>query len=314
MIIEKEVLRNLLLSNIYKIQAPPDILDINTQEDVRKLEDIAISIIKNYVETFYRKHANQFETKHLRYGSLDKQRKQLLLPFVSENRERYTIQIKKEKQNTIKEIKDLIQDLDKLYKEETKELPRIYFDKHLFLPILIKSKEIDKITPEGLEKSEENFIKGLRNYLKINKERFKDYEIYLLRNFPKSGTGFQLQWSKFYPDFILWIKSSEKQIITFIEPHGLINSRGLNDEKIRFAGYNSSDSETVTIKKIEQEINKKDKKNVVLEYFLLSPTPYKELIKGESNSHSKEEYESNHVLFLDDSDWPEKLFKSLGIL
>ena len=112
----------------------------------------------------------------------------------------------------------------------------------------------------------------------------------------------------------MWIKSSEKQIITFIEPHGLINSRGLNDEKIRFAGYNSSDSETVTIKKIEQEINKKDKKNVVLEYFLLSPTPYKELIIGESNPHSKEEYESNHVLFLDDSDWPEKLFKSLGIL
>jgi len=314
LIIEKEVLKNLLLSNIYKIQALPDILDIKTQEDVRKLEDIAISIIKNYIEKFYGKHANQFETKHLRYGSLDKQRKQLLLPFVSENVERYTIQIKKEKQDLIKEIKDLIQDLDKLYKEETKELPRIYFDKHLFLPILIKSKEIDKITPEGLEKSEENFIKGLRNYLKINKERFKDYEIYLLRNFPKSGTGFQLQWSKFYPDFILWIKSGKKQIITFIEPHGLINSRGLNDEKIRFAGYNSSDSETITIKKIQEEINKKDKKNVVLEYFLLSPTPYKELIIGESNPHSKEEYESNHVLFLDDSDWPEKLFKSLGIL
>ena len=314
LIIEKEVLKNLLLSNIYKIQALPDILDIKTQEDVRKLEDIAISIIKNYIEKFYGKHANRFETKHLRYGSLDKQRKQLLLPFVSENVERYTIQIKKEKQDLIKEIKDLIQDLDKLYKEETKELPRIYFDKHLFLPILIKSKEIDKITPEGLEKSEENFIKGLRNYLKINKERFKDYEIYLLRNFPKSGTGFQLQWSKFYPDFILWIKSGKKQIITFIEPHGLINSRGLNDEKIRFAGYNSSDSETITIKKIQEEINKKDKKNVVLEYFLLSPTPYKELIIGESNPHSKEEYESNHVLFLDDSDWPEKLFKSLGIL
>jgi Type III restriction enzyme, res subunit. len=314
LIIEKEVLKNLLLSNIYKIQALPDILDIKTQEDVRKLEDIAISIIKNYIEKFYGKHANRFETKHLRYGSLDKQRKQLLLPFVPENVERYTIQIKKEKQDLIKEIKDLIQDLDKLYKEETKELPRIYFDKHLFLPILIKSKEIDKITPEGLEKSEENFIKGLRNYLKINKEKFKDYEIYLLRNFPKSGTGFQLQWSKFYPDFILWIKSSEKQIITFIEPHGLINSRGLNDEKIRFAGYNSSDSEIITIKKIQEEINKKDKKNVVLEYFLLSPTPYKELIIGESNPHSKEEYESNHVLFLDDSDWPEKLFKSLGIL
>jgi len=198
-----------------------------------------------------------------RYESLDKAKKTIITTFCFWECRKIYYSDKKEKQNTIntiKEIKDLIQDLDKLYKEETKELPRIYFDKHLFLPILIKSKEIDKITPEGLEKSEENFIKGLRNYLKINKEKFKDYEIYLLRNFPKSGTGFQLQWSKFYPDFILWIKSSEKQIITFIEPHGLINSRGLNDEKIRFAGYNSSDSETVTIKKIEHELTKKTKR------------------------------------------------------
>lgn len=313
LIIEKEVLKNLLLSDRYKIQAPPDILDINTQEDVRKLEDIAISIIKNYIEKFYGEHASRFETKHLKYESLDRQRNRL--PFVSENGERYIIQIEKIKQDSINRIKDLIQDLEKLYKEETKELPRIYFDKHLFLPILIKSKEIDKITPEGLEKSEQDFIKGLRDYLKINKKRFKDYEIYLLRNFPKSGTGFQLQWSKFYPDFILWIKkSSEKQIITFIEPHGLINSKGLNDQKVRFAGYNSSDSETITIKKVEQEINKKDKKNVVLEYFLLSPTPYEKLQIGESNPYSKEEYESNHVLFLDDSDWPEKLFNYLLML
>jgi len=234
-----------------------------------------------------------------------------LLPFVSENGERYAIQIKKERQDIIKEIKDLMQDLDKLYKEETKELPRIYFDKHLFLPILIKSKEIDKITPEGLEESEKDFIKGLRDYFKIDKERFKDYEIYLLRNFPKSGTGFQLQWSGFYPDFILWIKSVKKQIMVFIEPHGLKNSKGLDDEKIRFAGYDSSDSEVITIKKIEQEISKRDKKNVVLEYFLLSPTPYEELKKGESNPHSKDEYERNHVLFLDDSDWPKKLFNHL---
>ena len=51
-----------------------------------------------------------------------------------------------------------------------------------------------------------------------------------------------------------------------------------------------------------------------MEYFLLSPTPYEELIRGESNPPSKKEYESNHILFLDDSDWPEKLFNLLRIL
>jgi len=306
LVIDKEELRNLLLSDRYEIRALPDDLDIKTQEDVRRLEDIAILVIKKYIEKFYGKHANQFETDHLRYEPVDKQRGRLLPHSVPEKGERYTIRIKKERQDLIESIKDLVQDLDKLCKEETEELPRVYFDKHLFLPILIKSNEIDKITPEGLEESEKDFIKGLREYLEKNKERFKDYEIYLLRNFPKSGIGFQLQWSEFYPDFILWIKSGEKQIMVFIEPHGLGYSKGLDDEKIRFAG---SDSEAITIKKIEQEISKREKKKVVLEYFLLSPTSYEKLKIGGSNPPSKDKYESNHVLFLDDNDWPKKLFE-----
>jgi len=306
LVIDKEGLKDLLLSDRYKILALPEILEVKSHEDVSGLEDIAILVIKKYIDKFYRKYAKRFETEHLRYGPANKQRGQLLLPFVSDRGERYIIQIKKEKRDLINKIKALLKDLNKLYEKETEELPRVYFDKHLFLPILAKSKEIDSITPEGLEESEEKFIKGLRSYLK--EERFKDYEIYLLRNFPKSGTGFHLQWSEFYPDFILWIEKGEKQIIVFLEPHGLEHSKGLDDEKIRFAG---SDSESTTIKNIEQEINKREKKNVVLEYFLLSQTSYEKLNTGESNPPSKEEWESNHVLFLDDSNWPEKLFDHL---
>ena len=308
LVIDKERLRNLLLSNRYKIQALPEVLEeVKTQEDVRRLEDIAILVIKKYIEKFYKKYANQFETGHLRYEPVDKQKRQLLLPFVFERRERYIVQINKKKQDIINKIKDLAKDLDKLWNKETEELPRVYFDKHLFLPILIKSKEIDKIAPQGLEESEKDFIKGLRKYLEINKDKFKDCEIYLLRNFPKSGRGFQLQWSEFYPDFILWIKKGEKQTMVFIEPHGLEHSKGLDNEKIKFAGTDSEDSETITIKKIEKEINKREKKNVVLEYFLLSPTSYNNLIKGQTKAPSKEQYESKHVLFLDNSNWPEEL-------
>lgn len=309
LVINKEVLRNLLLSNRYNILTLPDAFDIKTQKDVKRLEDIAILVIKKYIEKFYRKYANQFETEHLRYDTFSNQKGQLLLPFVSETGEKYVVQIDKEKKELINKIRALVKDLAKLIKEETEELPRIYFDKHLFLPILIKSNKIDRITPAGLEESEEKFIKDLRNYLRENKDRFKDYEVYLLRNFPKSGRGFRLQWAEFYPDFILWIKKGEKQIMVFIEPHGLEHSKGLNDEKIRFAGVN--DSEGITIKKIEQEINKKEKKNLILEYFLLSQTPYERLIQGEVRPPSKSEYEKNHVLFLDDSSWTEKLFNIL---
>jgi gamma-glutamyl phosphate reductase len=71
----------------------------------------------------------------------------------------------------------------------------------------IESKKDDKITSEGLVESEEKFIKDLRNYLRANKTKFKNYEIYVLRNFSKSGRGFQLEWSQFFLDFILWVKN-----------------------------------------------------------------------------------------------------------
>jgi hypothetical protein len=277
------------------------------------LEDIAILMIKKYIEKFYEMAFGKFETENLTYKTAEEYKEQLLFPFTAENKKRYIIQIKKDEKELIAKIKELVKNLNKLYKEENDELPRVYMDEHLFLPILIRKEKIDKITPEGLEKSEEDFIKGLREYLKRNKEMFKNFEIYLLRNFPKSGMGFQLQWSKFFPDFIMWIKKKNEQIIVFLEPHGLEHSKGLNDEKIIFA--TSSNDEIITIKKIEDEVNRRENKNIRLEYFLLSTTKYEDLKRGVVNFPKQKEFEEKNVLFLcDDKNWPEKLFKKIGII
>ena len=145
--------------------------------------------------------------------------------------------------------------------------------------------------------------------MRINRNNFADVEIYLLRNLPKSGVGFQLQWASFYPDFIMWIKNGKKQSIVFIDPKGLEHTKGLDDEKIKFAGFtDKDDKETVTIKQIEQNLGKG---NIILESFIISKTSYNKLIKGGTKLHSKDEYINHHVLFLDDKDWPERLFGSL---
>jgi len=307
LIINKDIVKNLLTSNKFKLLAPTNIFDVKIKEDIEKLEDVAMLIIKKYIEKFYEKKAKKFQTDHLRYKPLENKKEQLLLPF--EKREKYIIQVDKKKTDLVNQIKELIKNLNKLYQEENDKLPRVYMDEHLFLPILIKSKEIDKITPEGLVESEEKFIKDLRDYLKSNKTKFNNYEIYLLRNFSKSGVGFQLEWFQFYPDFIMWIKkvnSKDEEIIVFIEPHGLEHSKGLNDEKIQFAK---------SIKHIQQEINKKENKNIRLAYFLLSVTKYDEIRKGQTGFPTKEAFENENVLFIkDDQNWPQKLFKKIGLL
>jgi len=127
--------------------------------------------------------------------------------------------------------------------------------------------------------------------------------------------GFQLQWSGFYPDFIVWVKSGKKQIMVFIDPHGLEHEKcGLENEKIKFAGFvEKGDTETIHIKHIQEELNKKYKRNIVLESFILSPTSHDKLIKGITSPPSKDKYINRHVLFLKDEDWPKKLFSGLII-
>ncbi len=295
LVLDRAVLKNLLLSDRYKIMALPETLEVKSEDDVRRVEDIALLVIKKYLDLFYRKYAKRFETENLYYDTVGKQ-----LPlFVFEKPEggySYTVQIDKRKKELIKEINILARDLNKLLKEDTKTLPRFYFDKHLYVPVLLQSKEIDKISPAGLVDSEKEFVTGLRDYLKKNTDKFSGVEVYLLRNYPRSGVGF-FSLSGFYPDFIMWIKNGKKQNMIFIDPKGLEHTKGLDDEKIKLKD---------DIKQLEQKLGKD---NVALESFILSKTPYEKLIERGTEPLSKDKYiEEHHILFLDDEDWPERLF------
>ncbi|SHK31685.1 DEAD/DEAH box helicase family protein [Thermocrinis minervae] len=306
LVFDIDTLKTILQSDNYKVNTLPESLEVKTLDDLIRVEEIAILILKKYIDQFYKRHARRFETENMSCNHLG--REYVLSGFVSSPYS-YEVKITKSKENgkkneeLIKRLKELAEDLNKLCQEDH-ILKVICFDRHLYLPILLKKDSKDKdydivISPSGLVESEGKFIIGLMEYIEKNKDRFTNLEIYLLRNQSRSGIGFQLEWSRFYPDFIMWVKKPEKQIIVFIEPHGLIHAKGLDDEKIKFAHQ---------IKEIEQSIGKKD---LVLESFILSTTPYNDLIKGVASPPKQSEYERKNVLFLDDEDWPKKLFDRL---
>jgi len=302
LIFDMNMLKNLLLSDRYRVKAFPDLLNIKSEEDLRRVEEIAILIIKKYLDLFYRIHIKEFETENLRYEKLGEQ---VVFSAFKKTNERYNyvLQINKKEKDLIDKIRNLVKNLKRLQEDDEETLPRIYFDNHLYVPILLYDKKIEKISPPGLVESEHKFVKELKNYLEKNKGKFAGCEIYLLRNYPFSGIGFQLYWSKFYPDFIMWIKNGNEQIIVFIDPKGLEHTKNLDDEKIKF---------TKGIKKIEQKLGRKD---IRLTAFILSITPYNNLTRGlVHHIPSKEEYIKNHVLFLDDTDWPENLFSMLNLI
>jgi hypothetical protein len=298
LVLKREILKDLLLSDRYKILALPEVLEVKTQDDVIRLEYVAVLVIKKYIDLFYRKYAKRFETENLHYDTVGKQ----LALFAFEkpgDKYSYTLQIDKREKKLIEEIKKLAKDLNKLIKEDTKTLPRIYFDKHLYVPVLLQSKKINRISPSGLVESEKEFISCLRDYLKKNKDKFSGVEIYLLRNYPRSGVGlFNL--SGFYPDFIMWIRDNKNQRMVFIDPKGLEHEKELDQEKIKLKD---------DIKQLEQKLGKV---NVVLESFILSITPYEKLIEGRTSPPSKDEYINQHVLFIKDNDYIEKLLNKVA--
>jgi hypothetical protein len=301
--------------NIYTVNVYKGIFNNLDYSDISKLEDIAVSVLKRYIDAYYRKKAKRFETDQISYYVLDEKTGQLMMHFMSkENSGGYLVQIDKREKELIKKVKKLITDFEKLFDEkyESDVLPRLVFDSHLYVPVLLKKKmkKEDKInfSPEGLVESEVKFVKDLRRFIEENRERFKDVETYLLRNFPKTGIGFQLTWAGFYPDFIMWLKEGDQQTIVFIDPKGLEHDKSLDCEKIVFAGTRNVGSDAVTIKTIERKLNNP---NIRLESFILSATSYKNLVENLVKIPSKSDYEKNHVLFIDDNDWCEKMFNSI---
>ncbi len=298
LIFTRDDLDDVIRSDSYKILALPDVWEINGMEDVIRLEEIALTVIKKYIETFYKNHARRYETENLQVTPLGRQ---LSPPFGVWERPgktgKYTVQVKKEDRSLIEEIRKLANDMNQLLQDDERVLPRIHFDNSLYVPILLQSSRIDKISPPGLVESEKKFIKGLRDYLRRNSERFSRHEIFLLRNQPRSGVGF-FTLNRFYPDFIMWVKDNEKEVVVFIDPHGLEHTRGLDDEKIQLG------------KRLEEIERRQGQAGVKLKSFILSTTSYHDLIKGNTKPPSREDYINNNVLFLEDPNWAESLFNS----
>jgi len=94
-------------------------------------------------------------------------------------------------------------------------------------------------------------------------------------------------------------------MIVFVEPHGLIYSGNFDsDEKINFRQ---------TLKNIEQNVNAREKRNdVLLDYFLITPTSYGDLKKLDRELPDQDKFEAKHVFFFNDTQqWVDKMFNEI---
>lgn len=287
----KEILIKIMKNNNYKVLFDKT-FNMDTFNQFKFVESLCLRVLQKYVTEFYNIHKRKWATNNLEYDVLSKE---------DENFQDYKIIIDKTEDTLIKDIKKLITEANKIYEEDRKELPSIVFDRHLYQPLIIKSKKIITI-PTGLNEGEEKLVKDLRTYFLRNKDEdsIKKMEFYVFRNLSKKGIGFFAETNNFYPDFILWVINDKKQKIAFIDPKGLIHGPAEKMAKIEVKN---------TLKDIESKLKRKD---VELTSFIVAgENSTFSKIKGLAGINTKTEFEDNHVVFQEDRDYVDKIISKV---
>ena len=272
---------------LYSLIAEDSVAAPHSFAGAEALHDAVLAILRSYVDRFYRVRRERWESEHMIYTEIDED---------DANFRDYTVRIARGEADLIDAIRKLIGEADRIYREDTRELPAVHFDRHLYQPLLVDRDDRVKSDPPGLNQAEHRFVEDLREYCVGERDRaLAGKEIFLLRNLSRGkGVGF-FEKRGFYPDFILWIKDGAAQRIVFIEPHGMVHAEAYrHDDRARLHE---------SLPKLAAALaSRTTLKNVTLDSFILSATPYQDLrTRYDDGAWDRERFAKSHILFREQS-------------
>ncbi|MFB6144885.1 MAG: DEAD/DEAH box helicase family protein [Candidatus Nanohaloarchaea archaeon] len=230
-ILKKEHIEQILEdSSNYNISAPTDYFDLENPEEVRRVENICITVINKLVKKSYRKLLSEAEERSIELERVDG-------AWLSDHTpDTYDVKVDRdetERENLARAIKEEgvrtaleEHEITALEPEDIEEF------KLLYQPIPIKERNVESISPEGLDnEGERKFVEDLREYIRDNN---LEEDLMLMRNQSLSGVGFESA-GGYYPDFLLWVSGENSQDLVFIDPKGLVQGNISSDlEKVKF--------------------------------------------------------------------------------
>jgi len=153
-------------ARLYSLVADESVVRPQSFADTALLKEAVTNILRKYADSFYRANRERWDSKHMGYRTLDESD-----PNLSFNRalireresSRYVVKIQRSESALVSAVKKLIDEVDRLYKEETGKLPRIHFDRHLYQPLLVKHGDKVTISPPGLNENESQFVRDIKD-------------------------------------------------------------------------------------------------------------------------------------------------------
>lgn len=279
----------------YTLYIPEAELAFTDFAKVRRWQEMAVALIKKYVERLYLYRKAEFERPHTKYREITPDDPNFI--------QQYRIWVDQEREEVVAKLTELKELVNTGQLREDgwnfESLVALGFSRHLYRPLLHLKNKVLEVSPVPLNTGERDFVEDLRKFYEVNRNFFEGREMYLLRNMSRGrGIGF-FEAGNFYPDFILWLVEGDRQFVTFIDPKGIRQLTGLNDPKIEFSN---------TIKSLEVRLGDP---TVVLNSFIVATTPFKSV--GWWAGDEQHEFEKRNVLFQNEnkSTYVESMFKTI---
>lgn len=245
----------------YRLLIPAEELAFDSFERVRLWQEIALALLKKYTERYYTFRKREWELPHLEYRDLEATDPNFLGTGDPSEQGRYTILLDRSQEDIVARLEALKAAIASggLKTWEFRGIKAIWFERHLYEPLLYLEGSVVEIAPAPLNKGERDLVEDLKRFCQGHAQFFAGRELYVLRNLSRGrGVGF-FEAGNFHPDFLVWQVEGTRQFVSFVDPKG-IRHLALSDPKIQFVD---------TIREIEQRLGDP---NVVLSSFIVSNT------------------------------------------
>lgn len=298
LIVHPETPRRIIEKVPCAVVGPPEVVKPRSFEQRTLLQNAISQLLQEYVDRFHRNKREKWEEQSMVFHRLSGKDPNIGFNqgIVKEQEAPvYVVRAKPSEEEFIKTVRRLMRNSERLIREENAGLPRIHFDRHLYLPLLLEQTDKAKMIPPGLNSSEATFVRDLRDFWNAEHEKsMAGWEVFLLRNLTHGkGVGF-FEERRFYPDFILWVVGKDVQKIVFIEPHGMIYAKAYaHDEKAQL-----HERLPELAKEITGRSKVKKGKIVKMDAYVISKTSYDDLYKRyEDGTWDRNKFAEKHILF-----------------
>ena len=289
LVIERRTVERLLQSTgWYELYLPPKRRDVTGMQQLRRMEDIAVDLLTEYADRFWRKQRQRWEHDRIEVVTLDEND--------PNNVATYELTVDATKDQLIKDAHQLSYDVQNGPNDALKDW---YHDLkvgilqakiHAYQPLLhVRKDQTFAIQPVPLNRHEKQVVERLERLAQNSDSCLQGKELFLIRNLTRGrGVSFFNDFG-YYPDFIVWLKDADRQHVLFVDPKGLARFGDRERKKVRLHH---------DIAAIENRVCKDDP-NLRLRAYILSVTPASRIGDGQ---RSVSDWKKDGVYFLNEPD------------